>query len=121
MEKDLGREEALRLLWPAVVGRPLSAQTRLDRIVNDGCGGTMLVSVSDGEWRGPIASLGQMILDRVNAFWGRVLAERIEFVVGPPRVTSSPVIAATVRERGSAERGRARPHSRSVRRENVAR
>jgi len=90
MEKELGREEALRLLWPAVVGRPLAAQTRLQRIVNDGRGGTLVVSVADGEWRRPIASLGKMILDAVHSFWGRPVAERIEFVVGPPLLPPSP-------------------------------
>jgi hypothetical protein len=93
MEKDLGRDEALRLLWPVIVGRPLAAQTVLQRVVADGRGGTLLVSVPDGECRGPIASLGEMILERVNSFWGRTIAERIEFVVGPPAVGSQPSLA----------------------------
>ena len=105
MEKSLGRDETLRLLWPAVVGRPLASQTRPVRVVNDGRGGTLLVAVGDREWRGPIASLGEMILHNVNAFWGREVAARIEFIVEPAlrdAAASEPCVESEVPIRGRA-------------------
>ena len=82
MEQKLGREEALRLMWPAVVGPKLAAQIQLLHLR----GNNMVVSMPDGEWRGPLQSLERMILDAVNRFSGKSTAISIEFVVGLPPV-----------------------------------
>jgi len=59
MVRQLGREEVLRLLWPALVGSRLASQTRLRQLR----GATLLVSVPDPQWTRSLQPLEKMILD----------------------------------------------------------
>ena len=62
MFRKLGREEALRLLWPALVGEKLAAQTRLSKVR----GTTLVIGVPDPQWIRSLAPLSNMILGAVN-------------------------------------------------------
>jgi hypothetical protein len=79
MEKGLGREHALRRLWPSIVGRQLNGKVQLECFR----GSHLVVSVPDKEWKKPLESLGEMILGRVNGLWGEKVAGSLEFVVRP--------------------------------------
>jgi len=94
MERALGREEALRRVWPAVVGLPLAHNVQLKSFR----GSTLTLSVPDRVWKGSLESLGSMVLDAVNRFWGesagRPVAQHVEFVVDPRMVFPPPSSAA---------------------------
>ena len=65
IEKELGEEVTLGLLWPQVVGSELAQNTRLKAIRR----GTLIVSVPDREWLkslGSLEALDRMILDAVG-------------------------------------------------------
>ena len=79
MERELGREESLRLLWPVVVGQPLAGNTQLKSVR----GGMLIVSVPDRTWRGSLGSMEKMILAAVNRFWGEEVCRSIEFREDP--------------------------------------
>jgi len=93
IERALGREEALRRVWPAVVGLPLARNVQLKSFR----GTTVTVSVPDRVWKGSLESVGKMILDAINRFWGepagRPVAQHVEFVVdarmAPPPSSSA--------------------------------
>lgn len=76
MESELGRQEALRILWPAIVGKRLAATSQLKALR----GSMLIVAVPDREWRAPLESLWQMIIDSVNRFCGKRIAESIETI-----------------------------------------
>ena len=98
MERKLGREETLRLLWPAAVGPQLAAQIELRQLR----GSLLVVSIPDREWRGPLLSLERMILDAVNRFSGTSPITAIEFVSDPRAAMTSP--APVTNCAGNAER-----------------
>jgi hypothetical protein len=77
MERKLGREEALRLLWPAIVGLKLAAQIQLRQLR----GRTLVVSIPDAELRKPLQTMEGMILESVNRFSPQLAATGIEYVV----------------------------------------
>ena len=76
MEKELGREQALKLLWPAIVGSALAAQTRLTAVR----GNVLVVAVPEKGWITSLASFERQILQASARFWGKPMAERIEFI-----------------------------------------
>lgn len=78
MERELGREEALRLLWPAIVGKRLAGNSQLQCLRAS----HLVVSVPDRVWKGSLESLEEMILSVVNRFWGEPVVRSIEFVTG---------------------------------------
>ena len=86
MVRQLGREEVLRLLWPALVGSRLASQTRLRQLR----GATLLVSVPDPQWTRSLQPLEKMILDAVNRFPGSWRATAIEFVTEPRQFVAAP-------------------------------
>jgi len=86
MVRQLGREEVLRLLWPALVGSRLASQTRLRQLR----GATLLVSVPDPQWTRSLQPLEKMILDAVNRFPGSWRATAIEFVTEPRQFAAAP-------------------------------
>ena len=90
MVRQLGREEVLRLLWPALVGPRLASQTRLRQLR----GATLLVSVPDPQWTRSLQPLEKMILDAVNRFPGSWRATAIEFVTEPRQFAAAPSPAA---------------------------
>ena len=79
IEREIGREESLRLLWPVVVGRQLADNTRLKGVR----GGRLILAVPDRSWRASLESLENMILDAVNSFWGEPVCNSIEFFEDP--------------------------------------
>ena len=81
IEREVGREESLRLLWPVIVGRRLANNTRLHRIQN----GRLILAVPDRSWRASLGSddLEKMILDAVNSLWGETVCHSIEFFEDP--------------------------------------
>ncbi len=81
IEREVGREESLRLLWPIVVGRRLADNTRLQGIQN----GRLILAVPDRSWRASLGSVDieKMILDAVNSFLGEPVCHSIEFFEDP--------------------------------------
>jgi hypothetical protein len=102
MERALGREEALRRVWPAVVGPPLARNVQLKSFR----GSTLTLSVPDRVWKGSLESLRKMILDAVNRFWGesagRPVAQHVEFVVDLRMVFPPPSSAVAKPRRATA-------------------
>ena len=62
IERELGREATLRLMWPYLVGPQLAANTELKAVR----GTTLLVAAPDRAWLGTIRSFEHMILEAVN-------------------------------------------------------
>jgi Dna[CI] antecedent DciA-like protein len=95
MQRKLGREEALRLLWPAVVGPKLAAQMQFGRMRGE----VLSVSVPDTEVLRGLQPMGRMILEAVNRFRGQSPATSIEFAVasrpsGVPSIPAAPLALA---------------------------
>src|SRR3989304_8142230 len=66
IEKELGRETTLRLLWPQVVGPQLALHTELK-----GSRGTvLLVGVRDRSWIRTLGPLQSTMLDAINRWAG---------------------------------------------------
>ena len=79
IEKELGREATLRLLWPHVVGPRLAGNTQLKGIR----GAILIVSVPDRSWLSSLVSLDKMMLNATNSLEGERLYDSIEFLVEP--------------------------------------
>jgi hypothetical protein len=92
IEQELGRDVTLRLLWPSIVGSRLAGNAQLTGVR----GNTLIVSVPDRSWMGPLGSLDQMILDAVNRMGFEKALISIEFVEDPrmavPPEASRPAI-----------------------------
>lgn len=92
IEKELGRENTLRLLWPQVVGPQLALHTELK-----GSRGTLLlVGVRDRGWIKTLGPLQGTMLDAINR-WAGGQYKGIEFqeqsgMPAPPQI--APVSAA---------------------------
>ena len=86
IEKELGREASLRLLWPHLVGPKLAGNTELKAIR----GATLVVSVPDRGWLGPLGPLDKMILEAVNRLGSGNVYETIEFVEQPQMKRNMP-------------------------------
>ncbi len=84
IERSLGREEALRLLWSALVGPQLAGLTEVHTIR----GTTLVVAVADREWQSPLHSMERMILEAVNRFAKPWQARSIDFIVEPRKSPS---------------------------------
>src|SRR5689334_3501959 len=87
IEKELGEEITLGLLWPQVVGSELARNTRLQAIRR----GTLIVSVPDREWLkslGSLEALDRMILDAVGRLGIARKYDAVEFVVAPSTAAS---------------------------------
>jgi hypothetical protein len=87
IERELGEEVTLGLLWPQVVGPELAQNTRLKAIRR----GTLIVSVPDGEWLksiGSIEAIDRMILDAVGRLGTGRTYDAVEFVVAPSMAVS---------------------------------
>ena len=76
IEKELGRETMLRLLWPHLVGAQLAANTRLMAIR----GATLVIAAPDRAWIKTLDSFRQMILNVVNRLPGGSSYDSVEFV-----------------------------------------
>ena len=76
IEKELGREVTVRLLWPSIVGSRLASHTQLKGVR----GNTLLVSVPDRSWLGPLESMSRTVLDAVNRMGIGKVFDSIEFV-----------------------------------------
>jgi Dna[CI] antecedent DciA-like protein len=82
IEKELGEEVTLGLLWPMVVGSELARNTRLKAIRR----GTLIVSAPDREWLqslGSLETLDRMILDAAGRLGTGRKYDAVEFVVAP--------------------------------------
>jgi hypothetical protein len=75
IQKELGRDESLRLLWPALVGRQLANNTRPTGLRN----GTLVIIVADRTWERSLGGIEAMIRDAVNRFYGEQACRAIEF------------------------------------------
>lgn len=98
IEKELGREATLRLLWPYLVGSQLAANTELKAIR----GAMLVVGVPDRGWLNSLQSLKEMILQAVNRV-GSGTYDAIELIEQPhvaalPQMTR-PMSPATRRAR----------------------
>lgn len=82
MVRSLGREEALRLLWPALVGSKLAAQTALRTIR----GTTLVVAVPELPWARSLQPLEGMLLEAVNRFPRCWQASAVDYVVDAGRI-----------------------------------
>ena len=76
MEKELGREESLRLLWPVIVGSKLGSNTRFQALRHR----VLVIAVPDRTWKNNLEPLEKMILDAVCRFCGEEAARMVEFV-----------------------------------------
>jgi predicted nucleic acid-binding Zn ribbon protein len=85
MQKELGREEMLRLLWPMIVGSKMGGSTQLHGIRQN----TLRVGVPDRTWKITLRSMENMILERVHRFCGEDVGRAIEFVESPRLVPPS--------------------------------
>ena len=96
IEREVGREEGLRLLWPVVVGRRLADNTRLQGIQN----GRLILAVPDRSWRASLGSVDieKMILDAVNSLWGEPVCHSIEFFEDPYQAVDGADCIALVTE-----------------------
>jgi Dna[CI] antecedent DciA-like protein len=79
IEKELGQEATLQLLWPHMVGARLAANTRLKAV--RGC--ALIVAVPDRGWRRSLGSLDGMILEAVNRWAGVRNFNAVELVEDP--------------------------------------
>lgn len=86
MEKQLGREQTLKLLWPAIVGTKLAANTEPLSLSGD----TLRVRVPDRVWQNSLESFEKQILDSAARFWGKPVAAHVEFVLHPPQSPPRP-------------------------------
>jgi hypothetical protein len=62
IDRELGRETTLKLLWSSIVGDQLAANTQLKHIR----GGTLIIAAPDGSWLNSLNSMSHMILHAVN-------------------------------------------------------
>ena len=111
IEKELGEEVTLGLLWPQVVGPELARNTRLKSLRR----GTLIVSVPDREWLKSIGSLDaidRMILEAVSRLGTGRTYDAVEFVVEPVPVARRE--SAITRPRLSRAENAARDAGRAV-------
>lgn len=83
MQSELGREETLRLLWPAIVGSKLGSNTALRSVRQK----TLWIAVPDRTWKKTLRSLETMILEAVCRFCGEEIAQAIEWVEEPGKMS----------------------------------
>jgi predicted nucleic acid-binding Zn ribbon protein len=81
VSKVLSDDELARAVWPAAVGKVISAHTSRMRMVR----GTLVVEVADALWQKQLFGLSHQILDRVQKATGSKAITGIEFRVGIPR------------------------------------
>lgn len=89
MARALGREETLRLLWPALVGPNVAAQTTLRQVR----GGTLVVAVAEPQWQRSLEPFAAIILEAANRVTVPWRAEVVEFVVDAPAAAAAPEAA----------------------------
>ena len=92
LEQELGMEECLRRLWPALVGPALGANTQFHGLRGD----RLIVRVPDRAWGDSLDSFSGLLLEAVNSFWGRTVARSIH-CVEDPRAAALPRAARTTR------------------------
>jgi len=97
IEKELGREAMLRLLWPYLVGPQLAANTELQAVRGD----TLVVGAPDRGWLQTLGSLNQPILEAVNRL-GRGMYRSIEWVERPHMPAPQPSVRTASRQPQSA-------------------
>lgn len=90
MEKELGREQAVKLLWPAMVGSALAAQARPLSLRGE----TLFVAVPEKGWLSSMASFERQILAASTRFWGKPIATKIQFVSAENKVEISDSVPA---------------------------
>lgn len=91
------REELIRRIWPAVVGKVVARHTQVVAITGE----RVLVEVEDEAWRRQLAPLEGQILKKLRQALGKEGISRIVFCSGPPR--RSPGQAAAARPADEAE------------------
>ena len=93
IEKELGREAAVRLLWPCIVGAGLANHTQFKAIR----GNTLLVSVPDRSWLDQLDSMNTTVLDAVNRMGIGKAFDAVQFVedakLFPPRAATQQTAA----------------------------
>ena len=87
MEKELGRDEALRLLWPVIVGSKLASNTRFQGIRHH----VLLIAVPDWTWKKNLAPFEKMILEAFCRFCGPEAARTVNFIEDPRLVNARPL------------------------------
>ena len=86
MQKELGREETLRLVWPMIVGSQLGYSTQFLDIRQN----TLRVAVPDQTWKRTLRGMENMILEAVHRVCGDEVGRSVEFVESPQPVPPSP-------------------------------
>jgi len=76
MQKELGQEETLRLLWPMVVGAELGANTKLVSIRQN----RLRIAVPDQTWKRTLISMQQAVLEAVHRVCGEEVGRAIDLV-----------------------------------------
>jgi hypothetical protein len=71
----------LKELWPHIAGKDLARKTQPLMIEK----GTLSVSVVDERWEKQLKPSRRMLVDSVNAFWGKKLIDQIRLEVNPTR------------------------------------
>lgn len=94
LEKELGREALLRLLWPQVVGSQVASHTTLKGIR----GTTLVIGVRDRSWIKTLGSLQSTMLDAINR-WAGGQYKSIELVEQPgmPALSQAAPVSAAKR------------------------
>jgi hypothetical protein len=111
IERELGEEVTLGLLWPQVVGPELARNTQLKAVRR----GTLIVSVPDREWLkslGSLDALDRMILEGIGRLGIARTYGAVEFVVAPSM--AAPREAAITPPKPSRDENAAREAERAL-------
>ena len=100
MQRELGQEETLRLLWPMVVGASLAASSRLLSIRQN----RLRISVPDPTWKRTLISLEQAVLEAVHRVCGEEVGRAIEVVEDPN--LAGPRMEKKRKEKDRTEKGK---------------
>jgi hypothetical protein len=76
MQRELGSEETLRILWPMVVGAELGANTRLLSIRQN----RLRIAVPDQTWKRTLLAMEQAVLEAVHRVCGKDVGRAIDLV-----------------------------------------
>jgi hypothetical protein len=77
----LDEEGVAHSIWPAAVGKAISAHTSPAKLVRD----KLIVNVADAIWQRQLNSLSRQIIDRMHKLTGSTAIQELEFRVAIPR------------------------------------
>jgi predicted nucleic acid-binding Zn ribbon protein len=77
----LSREEMMRAVWPAAVGKKIAAHTRAAAVA----GSRLIVDVEDAVWQKQLNTLRGQIISSLNAALGAIVVTDLDFRLAVPR------------------------------------